>query len=227
MYGMNKQGTSLGVAIQWEGSTRTFRLWEQYAAFVEQTYGIPANIQRVVGDIGEPVLDANYDLMENMVYTHDILFAIRNLSYGLSMGEQRLEILGKFDLAEPILDYGAGVGTLGIVLHQLRGCKNVWCHEPPGIMRDIMVGYLVPMGINIGVPDKPGTVICMNVLEHVEKPMEMLEYLRGLGGRLLANCDTEDNTGHIAPKEERMKVLRSLRERDELYGAGYYKYGVE
>jgi hypothetical protein len=182
----------------------------EYAVWMAAKLDLDVDFMLNLGVSAKPLLGAEFTYGGTDMYKNSVILPIRNLVYTASVMDLRADTLDDIKLDEPILDYGCGVGFTLLYLKR-RGYKELYGYEVPGVQCELATEYLDAHGIKMGVPDKPGTVMCNNVLEHVESPMETLGYLRAMGGRLLANCCDTDDIDHIAPTEERRAVIDSLK----------------
>lgn len=95
----------------------------------------------------------------------------------------------------PVLDYGAGIGSLA--LHLTRKGADVTCYEPNAELRRFMKFRAEKMGVEVKIkgtaPDgKYALIICWHVLEHVSDPESLMIDLERMllpGGRILSQSD--------------------------------------
>ncbi|MHC4621455.1 MAG: class I SAM-dependent methyltransferase [Planctomycetota bacterium] len=138
------------------------------------------------------------------------------------MTEWRWYWIREMGVMSPVLDYGCGVGFFSVWLHN-KGYKDLHGYELPGVQREIMVEAFRPRGIKVWDNDGGGfnTVLCLNVLEHVEHPLALLERLYELGKRVIADICIDEHDKmqgpHIAPVDELRECERILRKRRGLY----------
>lgn len=172
-----------------------------------------------LGDFGGVIFSAEYAEHGSTAYKNSLILPLRNAYYSACCIERRWADLQKLDLPEPILDYGCGVGFMLRWLAEL-GFQQLYGFELDGVQKRVTKEYLESHGVLHweGEPPTFGTVLCFNVLEHLEEPLKTLEWLRTLSPNVIANCALDlDKPQHAAPVGELEKVLESLHEHGEAF----------
>jgi hypothetical protein len=221
---MSKDGaTVIMKGLHAKVTKRQYELWKMYGDVFRRRWGFDEWICEYIGIAGGEVFEAEFKERGPSSYTDSVVIPIRNALYQMFLISTRWPRLHEMGLATPILDYGAGVGYLSLWLWS-KGYENLYCYEPPGIQREIMKDVFEDRGVSVWdekTPDHFSTVVCINVLEHVENPMALLEKLYGLSNRVIADvCIDEDDKlqgPHIAPKDELRECRRILMENRGLY----------
>jgi hypothetical protein len=180
--------------------------------------GLPFAMVGTLGEMGGTdniLFEAEHRQVGDEVYRTSIIQPTRNVWYGArTVPDRWYAWLRRLDLEQPIYDHGCGVGyTLAWL--QLAGYTDLWGWDVPGVQADFATSFLANRGINWGVPRTVGTVLCINVLEHLSNPMETLEMLRAMGGKVYANCAPGKGHGHIASPEEVEAVNATLHKQGE------------
>jgi SAM-dependent methyltransferase len=106
------------------------------------------------------------------------------------------------------LDYGCGTATLSL-LGQIEG-KSIHAYDIPSVTFEFAKSRLRRHGLECLICETPkreayDTVICVDVLEHLQDPMQMLKDLKGLlkpGGLLIANAAGLPEFQHLHPMHE-------------------------
>jgi len=217
--------TPLGCPV----SREQLKHWNDYCEIFKSRWGLDKIICEYIALFGGGLFEAEYSEHGEGAYARSVCLPIRNANYQTAMIRERWPALREMGLATPLLDYGCGCGFLVRWLSG-RGYKDLYAYEPPGIQREIMkeafagrdITCLVcPPTADKVVPDKFKTIICLNVLEHVEKPMEMLEYFYSMSNRVIADIciDKEEHAQgpHIAPKDELRECRKILIKRGSLF----------
>lgn len=171
-----------------------------------------------IGCAGKSLFAAEFKERGVQAYADSVVLPIRNACYMAAKMEGRWDKIRNLMPVEPILDYGCGVGFQLIWMKRI-GFNRLYGHELPGIQRDIMLEAFKPHAIMPwGDGERVETVICTNVLEHVENPVELLNYLRSISHLVIANvCLDTDDEPHIAPMSARLECADMLREWGTLY----------
>lgn len=174
-------------------------------------------VAAIVGARSKSLFRAEFIENGPAIYGTSVILAIRNAFYAASVMDKRWPILSRMGLAEPILDYGCGVGFQLLWLKRM-GFGDLYGYEIPGVQHRIMSAMLSKHGIGEWREGRHvKTVVCMNVLEHVEEPVGMLERLLSIGDRVIANICTDHDSPHIASHEDLEKCRAILSERGTLY----------
>jgi len=194
-----------------------------YALWMSDRLGMDGNFMLDIGMKSKPLLDAEFAMVGVDMYKNSVILPMRNLAYSAGVMDSRADYLDTLKLKSPILDYGCGVGFTLLYLKMI-GHKDLWAYDIPGVQANLASEYLDLHGIRWGIPDKPGTVMCNNVLEHAKHPMVLLGTLRSMGGNLMANCCDSDDIDHISSRGERLKVIASLQNAGEWCD---YRHGTE
>jgi len=201
-------------------------IYFEYCDIAKDLYGISRDNALSIGWYGKQLFSAEYAHRGNAAYGDSIGLALRNSFYSMARMVERWKKLEKLDLRAPVLDYGCGVGfTLVWLKH--HGHDNLLGYEIQGIQRTIMREMFKRYDIREYEPgDKVNTVLCLNVLEHMEDPVSMLATLRSICPRVYANVDMDDGDpvsgdhehSHIAPMEQRQACVDSLAAAGGLFG---------
>lgn len=199
---------------------RAIEIWHRYALQVQQDYGLDITATDYLGAIGANVATAEYLLRGSQIYSDSLVPAARNMWYSAFTVPTRYINLTHHGLVEPILDYGCGVGFT-LMWMSLKGHEELYGWDVPGAQSNIAKAVLSESGIewwDRETPARFGTIVCLNVLEHVPEPMKVLTWLRSMTDNLIANCDmNDDEADKSASTEERLAVVESLKERGESY----------
>ena len=187
------------------------KVWGYYADAFHRLWDIDVEASALLGAFGRKIADAEFIEHGPKMYEMSVAQPIRNAFYMAGDIEGRWVKLRDRGIKEPVLDWGCGVGFTLKWMREL-GFLGLWAYEPPGIQRKV----ISEVGINM-VPDRPrpSTILCINVLEHLANPWATLDYLRSLGGRLIANIDTGESKQHIAPQYIRQQIAQSLKQNGE------------
>lgn len=191
-------------------------LWNVYADEFMRRWGIDRQVAALVGARGKQVFAAEFYEHGGNAYRDSVLLPIRNAWYAAAAVMDRWEILKMLDPSKSLLDYGCGVGMQLLFLRQ-HGFTDLYAHDIPGIQHDVMQSVTERYGIAQWDGRKVETVICINVLEHVENPVELLTTLMQIGTRVIANICLDHDTPHIAPEAELEKCRTMLTEHGGLY----------
>lgn len=197
--------------------------WNDYCEIFKSRWGFDKILCEYIALCGGDLFEAEYSEQGESAYTNSVCLPIRNASYQMFMIKYRWPKLREMGLAKPLLDYGCGSGFLLKWLWQV-GHENLYGFEPPGIQREIMTEVFKEKDIMVWdekYPNKFKTIICLNVLEHVEGPMKMLEYFYSMSNRVIADIcideDEHEQTPHIAPKEELFECRKILVRKGTLF----------
>jgi len=213
-----KNQTNLGVEIP----ESAMLIWQIYLDIFQRRWGLDSKISEYIGQTAADVFEAEFAEHGLSAYGTSIALPIRNATYQAFLAEWRWKWLREIGIMSPVLDYGCGVGFFSVWLHN-KGYKDLYGYELPGVQKSIMAEAFKTRGIGVWDHDRAGfnTVICLNVLEHVEHPLELLHKLYGLGKRVIADiCIDKDEKiqgPHIAPHGELRECEVILRERRGLY----------
>ena len=206
-------------------SSAALSAWHVYMDIFERRWGLTRKISEHISITAGDLLEAEFVERGKEAYSTSVALPIRNAMYQAMMVEWRWSFLREMGIMSPVLDYGCGVGLFLLWLHR-KGYTDLYGYELPGVQRSVMKEVFDKYGIGVWDHDGGGfnTVICLNVLEHVEHPLELLNKLYGLGKRVLADiCIDEDDKNqipHIAPKDELAECREILIERKGLYSWG-------
>jgi len=194
-------------------------MWDTYLKIFKERWGLDRETcERVAMDAGD-IFEAEFQEFGTEAYARSVVLPIRNAVYQAIMLPHRWAEFRKIGISDPVLDYGCGVGLLSNWLWH-KGHREIYGYEPPGVQQEIMArSFDGKDGIYAWDGKTPGhfnTVICINVLEHVEDPVALLNKLYKLSNRVIANVhiDEEDRPkgSHIASKES-MRECKKVLER--------------
>ncbi len=210
-------------ALGSEVTKEQLRHWHDYCEVFESRWGLDKIICEYIALCGGELFEAEFSERGELAYSNSVCLPIRNAFYQMFMMNTRWPRLREMGLPTPLLDYGCGSGFL---LHWLaeRGYDGLWGFEPPGIQREIMKAAFSGSNVKIwneSAPNKFKTIICLNVLEHVESPMRLLEKFYAMSNRVIADIcideEEHEQTPHIAPKDELRECEKLLRKNGSLY----------
>jgi methyltransferase family protein len=173
----------------------------------------------LAGLAGRSLIEAEYTEHGPDYYRTSLAIAVRNVFYQACRMTERWRILRGMGLREPILEFGCGVGFM-LRWFQEHGLHNLAGLEVPGFQRSLVEPYLARHGILMpeALTGRWGTIVCINVLEHLPDPMATLTELRAHTDHVIANCDDHDGPGHDAStRDARQAVIASLRSKGELF----------
>jgi len=212
-----------------------FAVWSVYLDLFESKWGLSHATSEYLGSIGGDVFEAEFSVHGKKAYSTSLVLPIRNALYASFMGELRWRYLREMGIMTPVLDYGCGVGVFLLWLHH-KGYKDLYGYELPGVQNSIMRAAFENTDIRVWDESPAGfkTIICLNVLEHVEHPVELLEKFYSMSNRVIADIcidkDDEGQTPHIAPVDELLECKRILESKRSLYcyeptqkGKGVYR----
>jgi len=201
-------------------SPRAFDIWQGYARIIKHQLGLDEVVCDHLGHLGASVGVAEYLANGPSYYQTSVVAPIRNAWYGATSIERRWAALQQRSLIPPILDYGCGVGfTLVWMAECGYSPSHLYGWDVPGAQRRVAQAAFDRDGVQWWDERSPstfGTIICLNVLEHVPSPLDTLGYLHSMTTNLIANCDTDADGDHVAPVEERIEMRRLLLERGQL-----------
>ncbi|MHC4621611.1 MAG: class I SAM-dependent methyltransferase [Planctomycetota bacterium] len=213
-----KNRTNLGAEINEDAML----IWQVYLDIFQRRWGISPRISEYISQTVGSLSEAEFIEYGPSAYSTSIALPIRNAAYQAFVVEWRWRQLREMGIMSPVLDYGCGVGILSLWLHR-KGYKDLYGYELPGIQQSVMAEAFKKNGIHVWDGKRGGfnTVICLNVLEHVEHPVELLNRLYGLGKRVIADIciDADDKIQrmHVAPHDELRECRAILCERRGLY----------
>lgn len=193
-------------------------LWNVYADEFKRRWDIDREVSAMFGARGKKVFAAEFKERGAATYRDSVLLPIRNAFYSASVMKTRWQHLSGMNLSEPILDYGCGVGFTLMWLKR-QGFNDLYAHELDGVQGEVMRAVTGPAGIKEWHGERMGTVLCINVLEHVNDPVSLLDKLLGIGNRVIANICTDDDAPHIASHAELEKCRAILESKETLYRA--------
>ncbi len=217
----SSEKTALGCVVNPE----QLQHWHDYCDIFKSLWGFDRSICEYIALCGGLLFEAEYHEHGEAAYSRSVCLPIRNAFYQMFMMNTRWPKLREMGLATPLLDYGCGSGFLVRWL-SVRGYTNLYGFEPPGIQREVMKRAFrdIPEQALVWYKDNPSsfkTIVCLNVLEHVESPMILLEYFYTMTNRVIADiCIDEDDheqTPHIAPKDELRECRKILVKKGSLY----------
>lgn len=194
-------------------------LWWEYAAIFSELWGLSADDAAAIGVVGSTMFGLEFKEYGPPAYATSVALPIRNAFYCAMVMHRRIASLENGDrlpLPEPVLDYGCGVGFMLCYLQEL-GHKDLYAYEVPGgVQHKVLSAMCKRRGINLWTQDSParfGTVVCLNVLEHLLDPEHELSKLAALSDNIVANCDESEQIPHIAPMDARKRVNAQLHSR--------------
>jgi len=201
-----------------------YDLWSEYTKVFRDRWDFDEQTCELIGIVGSDLFEAEFQERGAAIYTDCVSVPVRNALYQMFLMHTRWNHLHELGIVSPILDYGSGVGVTSNMLWE-KGYRDIYCHELPGIQREVMQEVFKHKdGIDVWdgkSPDTFNTVLCLNVLEHVEDPLGLLNQFYRLGKRVIADVvideDTKLQTPHIAPKNDLRKCADILRERNGLF----------
>lgn len=207
-----------------EISSAQLLMWDIYFKIFRERWGLDPKVCEQIGITAADVFEAEFQEFGTEAYARSVALPIRNAMYQAMMLPYRWAELREVGIADPVLDYGCGVGLLANWLWY-KGHRGVYGYEPPGIQQEIMAASFDRKdGIDAWdekTPDRFSTVICFNVLEHVPDPVGLLNKLYTLSNRVIADVciDEEDKLQdpHIAPKDALRECAGILHRRGGLY----------
>jgi SAM-dependent methyltransferase len=219
--------TALGTEI----SKAQSLAWGEYLKIFKDRWNLAPGVAEYAAICGGDLFEAEFAEHGVDAYAASVILPIRNAFYQMFMLPFRWEKLREMGVADPVLDYGCGVGLLANWLHD-KGHRDVYGYEPPGIQQEIMArSFEGKPDIHVWdgkTPDRFNTVICLNVLEHVEDPVGLLKKLYRLSNRVIADVcideETKLQTPHIAPHEALRECADILRDHGSLYSSEPHAY---
>jgi len=203
-------------------SPLALEIWTRYARVFEHKWGLSKLASDYLGLVGADMGVAEFRVHGIQYYKHSLAVPLRNAWYMATVMDGRWEVLRHCTLKEPILDYGCGVGyTLVWLVEHGYAADQLYGWDVEGPQRQVTQEMFENEGINWWDEKSPthfGTILCLNVFEHLPKPMDTLLWLRSSCDNLIANCDTSNDGDHTTSVNERQKVLQSLHNAGELWG---------
>jgi SAM-dependent methyltransferase len=190
-------------------------LWEEYLSIFIREFRLNPQLRefiQLLGGVGAELFSAEFLFGGPEVYKYSIIQAIRNAWHNTTVIHRRWQVCKELEIKEPVLDWGCGVGYM-MRYFQEQGIEDVYGWDISPVQCHIMN----KVGVATMEKDRKfNTIFCVNMLEHLENPMETLEMLRNMGAKVYANCDITEDIPHITPMKERIKVVRSLHKHGEL-----------
>ncbi len=193
-------------------------IWEDYASFVQERWGMDWSTQDAIGYFGCYLFGAEFREHYTRAYATSVVQPIRNIFFSACVAAKHWRTLEDYDIEEPVLDYGCGVGFLLTWLKRM-GYEDLTGLDTPGVTGSFAHDWLTSQGMKFTheLRDHYKTIVCLNVLEHFKDPMAELQKLQMHCDRLIANCDKSEDEAHIAPQEARDEVIAELRRTGSLY----------
>lgn len=191
-------------------------LYDKYLDTFHTLWGIPPEKARKLGVLGNTLFEAEFACHGPAAYNTSVIMPIRNATFNHFASLSRHYLLHhNKDYDTPILDYGCGIGY-HLMWLKLLGYRpqDLWGYDLPGPQEQVTKHVFAEAGINFGIPGAPETIFCTHVLEHLEDPFAMIDYLRSLGGHLYASCVDNEGHGHLVDKAKCKEVIAYLRKED-------------
>ena len=183
------------------------RIYDLYQVEFNRRWGIDSIWSELIGGSGKQLFAAEFSEHGEEAYRRSVVLPIRNAYYQAHVADERWETLSKLKLSEPILDYGCGVGYLCSWLKS-RGFNKVYGYDLSGIQFDVAKS----VGVVPWNKEPVNTILCINVLEHLEKPKELLRELIETGARIIANvCEDEGEKSHVASIADMKECKRIIQ----------------
>ena len=200
--------------------SRSRRIWKVYADIFKRRWGIDEQTSEFIGMASKNLFAAEFKEHGHDAYRTSLVLPIRNSYYASQVTEKRWGYLKCMKLESPIFDYGCGVGFLLLWLKDV-GFTDLHGYEVPGVQRDVLSDVSPEHGIVINAPlplNYVHTSICLNVLEHLEKPLLTLDFLKSHSKQVIANvCLDREEASHVAPLDELKECELLLRQWGTLY----------
>lgn len=176
-------------------------------------FGLPRGLADLVGHHGEALCESEYRALGEKHYTDSLLICVRNAAYSAARAADRWDNLKPMRLEPPILDYGCGVGFTCLYLEK-SGLAPCYGHDLEGLQTQVAES----VGVKAWGGEPVNTVLCLNMLEHVPQPVDILKNLRKLTPRVIANICTSPKHTHIASEDDLLQCKRMLVDTGCLYG---------
>lgn len=187
-----------------------------YYKIFEEMWGINQEKALMLGAAGDVLWEAEVLEYGLDAYRTSVVLPIRNAYWRCSSLPILCNYLRQFPIEEPILDYGCGVGTVSAWLANEQG-YDTYAYELPGIQRKVLKAAGDRFGFTVlddPTQIKPKTVLCINVLEHIEHPLPLVQSWFDNGAKYVyANFAYSDQADHIGSHEEGRVIEKMLRER--------------
>jgi len=188
-------------------------IYEEYLREFKKRWGLDTQEALSLGAYSKPVLSAEFEIRGKSMYQDSVLMALRNARYQAYTAKLRYYSLTKLRLANRVFDYGCGVGFL--TKYMTAAGHDAVGYDLPGIQTDVArsVGCRIqdPTPKNL----KGRTIICLNVIEHLEEPLAFTRWLVDTGCQVIANvCMDRCDKQHIAPYGELVQCKDLLQESD-------------
>jgi len=85
-----------------------------------------------------------------------------------------------------VLDLGAGMGAVGAVLKERKGCKVIGCDVERGLLTGVYDDF-IQADLNAGIPEIPDAkfeyILALDIIEHLDSPEDFLDELRAVAAR--------------------------------------------
>ena len=201
-------------------------IWLEYASYFNNKWRLKYDDIVDIGRTGDVVFSAEFSEHGVNAYRTSIVQPIRNAYYNSHRIVRRSANFDHFEIVEPVLDYGCGCGFVLRWLQLEHGLTELYGTDVEGVQSSVFREFFADKGVKWWArddkPTKFGTIICLNVLEHIDNPTEVLTYLRSMCSNLIANCDESDEKDeHIVSMEERRNINISLRAASEHFEGPY------
>jgi hypothetical protein len=186
-------------------------IYDEYLRVFERRWGIGMQEAVALGAYAKPALSAEFEIRGKAMYQDSVLMAIRNACYQAHTAKLRYHSLEQMGLEKNVFDYGCGIGFL--TKYMTAAGHDAVGYDLPGVQTDI--ANAVGCRIQEPTPEnlKGRTIICLNVIEHLEEPLAFTRDLLETGCRVIANvCMDRCDKQHIAPYEELLQCRALLAE---------------
>jgi len=191
-------------------------IYDFYLQAIEDLWGLSKETAEKLGPMGNELFEAEFAALGSKAYNTSVIMPIRNAFYNYcALFYRHHKFFDHVYLDTPILDYGCGVGYQLLWLKHLYPDNEFWGYDVPGPQEQLTRHVFDKKGINFGIPEKPQTILCFHVLEHLDDPFAKIDELRALGGQLYASCVSDKGHGHVVDEKKANEVIAYLRKENE------------
>jgi hypothetical protein len=190
--------------------------YDLYLQAIEDLWGLSKETAEKLGVMGNELFEAEFAVHGAKAYNNSVIMPIRNAFYSYCvLFSRHHKFFSHVYLDSPVLDYGCGVGYQLLWLKHLFPTHEFWGYDVPGPQEQLTRYVFDKKGINFGIPEKPQTILCFHVLEHLDDPFAKIDELRTLGGQLYASCVWDKGHGHVVDEKKAKEVIAYLRKENE------------